>query len=85
MIQAVRNTELAMGTGHKAVSDSEAENKPVARKSIVAACPIRAGEVFTAENLTTKRPGTGISPMRWYEVIGQVAKRDFEPDEAIEL
>ena len=85
MIQAVRNTELAMGTGHKAVSDSEAENKPVARKSIVAACPIRAGEVFTAENLTTKRPGTGISPMRWYEIIGQVAKRDFEPDEAIEL
>ena len=60
-------------------------NKPVARKSIVAAKPIRAGEVFTADNLTTKRPGDGVSPMRWYEVLGQTAKRDFAEDEKIEL
>ena len=85
MVQAVRNIEQAMGTGHKAVSASEAKNKPIARKSIVAARPIQQGEEFTAENLTTKRPGDGISPMRWYEVLGQKAKRSFEEDEAIEL
>lgn len=85
MVQAVRNIEQAMGTGHKAVSASEAKNKPIARKSIVAARPIQQGEEFTAENLTTKRPGDGISPMRWYQVLGQKAKRSFEEDEAIEL
>ena len=85
MITAVRRTEAALGTGRKAVSPSEAKNKPVARKSIVAARPIRKGEVFTAENLTTKRPGTGVSPMRWNEALGQAAKRDFAEDEPIEL
>ncbi len=85
MITAVRRTEAALGTGRKAVSPSEAKNKPVARKSIVAARPIRKGEVFTAENLTTKRPGTGVSPMRWHEALGQAAKRDFAEDEPIEL
>ncbi|WP_395150997.1 N-acetylneuraminate synthase [uncultured Allofournierella sp.] len=85
MVQAVRNIEQAMGTGHKAVSASEAKNKPIARKSIVAARPIQQGEEFTEENLTTKRPGDGISPMRWYQVLGQKAKRSFEEDEAIEL
>ena len=85
MVQAVRHTEAALGTGRKAVSASEAKNKPIARKSIVAARAIKAGETFTAENLTTKRPGDGISPMRWYEVLGKTAGRDFEEDEKIEL
>ena len=85
MVAAVRRTQSALGTGHKAVSASEAKNKPVARKSIVAARPIRQGEEFTAGNLTTKRPGDGVSPMRWHEVLGQKAKRDFAEDEKIEL
>jgi len=59
------------------------KNRPIARKSIVAATVIKAGEVFTEENLAIKRPGTGISPMRWDEVIGQVAQRDYEEDELI--
>ena len=85
MVDAVRHVEAALGDGRKHVTASEASNKPVARKSIVAAKPIRAGEVFTADNLTTKRPGDGVSPMRWYEVLGQTAKRDFAEDEKIEL
>ena len=85
MVQAVRHIEAAMGSGRKTVTPSEAKNKPIARKSIVAACDIKAGEVFTTENLTTKRPGDGISPMRWYDVLGQTAKRDFAQDEKIEL
>lgn len=85
MVQAVRNTEAALGLGKKTVTPSEAKNKPIARKSIVAARPIRKGEVFTAENLTTKRPGDGISPMKWYSIIGTKAKRDFAEDEKIEL
>ena len=85
MVDAVRHVEAALGDGRKHVTASEALNKPIARKSIVAARAIAAGEVFTAENLTTKRPGDGISPMRWYEVLGQTAKRDFAEDEKIEL
>ena len=85
MVQAVRNTEAALGSGKKQVSRSEAGNKAIARKSIVAAREIRAGETFTADNLTTKRPGDGISPMRWYEVLGKTAKRSFAEDEKIEL
>ena len=84
MVQAVRNIEAALGDGHKHLTASEAPNKNVARKSIVAARPIKAGETFTAENLTTKRPGDGISPMRWYDVLGKTATRDFEEDEKIE-
>ncbi len=85
MVQAVRNIEKALGSGKKEVSASEAKNKPIARKSIVASRPIAKGEVFGADNLTTKRPGDGISPMKWYEVLGCVAKRDFAEDEKIEL
>ncbi len=85
MIKAVRNVEKALGTGHKAVTDSEAKNKPIARKSIVAARDIKIGEVFTEENLTTKRPGTGISPMRWYDVLGKRACKAFSEDEPIVL
>ena len=85
MVAAVRHVEAALGDGHKHLTASEAPNKAVARKSIVAARPIRAGETFTADNLTTKRPGDGISPMRWYEVLGRPAPRDFAEDEKIEL
>lgn len=85
MVRAIRNIELALGDGTKRPSPSESKNLPIARKSVVAARRIRAGERFAAENLAVKRPGTGVSPMRWDEVIGQIARRDFEPDELIEL
>jgi N,N'-diacetyllegionaminate synthase len=83
MVTAIRNIEKALGSGIKKPSPSELNNKPIARKSIVVAHDIRKGEQFTEENLTAKRPGTGISPMRWDEVIGQVAQKDYEEDELI--
>ena len=85
MVSAIRNIEKALGTGNKVASPSEIENKDIARKSIVASRMIKKGEVFTKDNITTKRPGSGISPMKWYNVIGAVAKRDFQEDELIEL
>ncbi|MEG2930688.1 MAG: N-acetylneuraminate synthase [Ruthenibacterium sp.] len=85
MVQAIRHTEAALGSVHKHVTESEAKNKPIARKSIVAKRPIRKGEAYSAENLTVKRPGDGISPMRWYETLGKAAPRDFDEDEKIEL
>ena len=83
MVTAIRNIEVALGDGIKRLTPSEARNKPVARKSLVASRAIKAGQVFTAENLTTKRPGTGISPMRWDEFIGQAAQKDYQEDELI--
>lgn len=77
--------EQALGDGVKRPMPSEAANKVVARKSIIAARDIKKGEMLSEENLTTKRPGNGISPMRWYEIIGKAAKRDFMEDELIEL
>lgn len=85
MIAAVRSCEKALGAGRKIVTPSEAKNIAIARKSIVALRPIAQGELFTEENITTKRPGDGISPMRWYDVLGKVAMRDFTEDEKIEL
>lgn len=85
MVHAIRNIEQAMGDGIKRPSPSEAKNKPIARKSLIAAKPIKTGERFTPENLTAKRPGTGISPMRWDEVMGRTATRDYAADELIEL
>lgn len=85
MVSAIRNIEKAIGNGLKEPSSSELTNKAVARKSIVASREIKQGEIFSEYNLTTKRPGTGISPMKWYEVIGKVAARDFSEDEIIEL
>ena len=85
MVAAIRNIEIALGDGVKRVTASEAKNIAVARKSLVAKRAISLGEVFSVENLTTKRPGTGISPMQWDEVIGSVAVRDFLPDELIKL
>lgn len=85
MVKAIRNIELALsGDGFKAPSDSEIKNRVVARKSIVAATFIPKGTAFNEKNLTTKRPGSGISPMRWDEALRQVAIRDFQPDEIIE-
>ena len=83
MVTAIRNIEKAMGTGIKCPSPSEVKNKLIARKSLVAAQPIKAGERFSADNITAKRPGTGISPMCWDEVLGQVAQKDYEKDELI--
>jgi N,N'-diacetyllegionaminate synthase len=84
MIRSIRNIELAMGDGIKRPSASEERNRPIARKSLVAARSIAKGELFSAANLTAKRPGTGISPMRWDEVLGRKASRDFSVDEPIE-
>lgn len=83
MVQAMRNIEIALGNGIKKPSSSELKNKPIARKSIVAARNIRKGESFTKENLTVKRPGNGISPMRWNEVVGQRATKSYTKDELI--
>lgn len=85
MVDAIRNIELAVGTSVKRVSSSERKNKAVARKSIVAAKDIKAGECLTEDNLTVKRPGSGISPMLWDSVMGKKAIRDFAADELIEL
>ncbi|AMQ87979.1 N-acetylneuraminate synthase [Marinobacter sp. LQ44] len=85
MVQGIRNIEKALGDGIKRPSPSELKNKPIARKSLVAARPIKAGEAFTEDNLIAKRPGTGISPMQWDDVIGRTAPRDFSEDELIEL
>lgn len=85
MVTAIRHIEAAMGDGEKKPSQSEQKNIAVARKSIVAAKPIQKGKLFTESNITTKRPGTGVSPMRWLEVLGTPAKRDFSEDELIEL
>jgi N,N'-diacetyllegionaminate synthase len=85
MIQAIRNIERAMGDGIKRTSNSEEKNKISARKSIVAKCSISKGEILTETNITVKRPGNGISPMQWLNVIGKRAIRNFEIDELIEL
>ena len=85
MVRAIRDVETARGSFTKAPTEAEMKNRDVARKSIVAARPIRAGEVFGTDNLTTKRPGTGISPMLWNSVVGKRALRDYEEDELIEF
>ena len=85
MVSAIRNIEVALGDGIKRLTPSEARNKPVARKSLVASQAIKAGEAFSAQNITTKRPGTGVSPMRWDEAMGHTAPRDFVADELIVL
>lgn len=85
MVKAIRNIEIALGNGKKSPSESEKKNVGIVRKSIVARCNIIKGEKFTENNLTTKRPGTGISPMAWNDIIGQKAKRNFDADELIEI
>lgn len=85
MVAAIRNVELALGDGIKRPVASEIKNRAVARKSIVAARAIKCGDAFTADNLTIKRPGTGLSPMLWDQVIGRQAVADFAIDELIRL
>lgn len=83
MVRAIRNIENALGSGEKGVTPSEMANRAVARKSIVAAGNIRKGDIFSESNLAIKRPGDGISPMRWFDVLGKAAKRDYSEDELI--
>ena len=85
LVDGIRNIELAKGSFDKIPTESELKNRVAARKSIVAARNISAGEMFTIANLTTKRPGNGISPMKWNDVIGKTAKRDYMEDELIEI
>lgn len=85
MVQSIRDVEMAMGTGEKGLSYSELKNVSVVRKSIVAKRAIRKGMLFSEDNLSVKRPGTGVNPMQWNKVIGLCAKRDYEEDEMIEL
>ena len=85
MVSAIRHIEQALGDGIKKVSDSERGNISVARKSIVAACSIKKGELLTENNLTVKRPGTGLSPMLWENVIGTTAIKDYEEEDLIQL
>lgn len=85
MVKGIREVEAALGDGVKRASQSEQKNIAIARKSLVAARPIRAGELFSQDNLTTKRPGTGVSPMRWNDIIGKPASRNFSEDELISL
>lgn len=85
MIESIRNIEIAMGDGIKKPAASEIKNVEIVRKSIIAKHKIMEGEIFTEENLTVKRPGSGISPMQWFEIIGTKSKRNFEEDELIEI
>ena len=85
MVKSIRNIELALGNGIKKASNSEKKNIIIARKSIIAKCNIAKGEIFSENNITIKRPGNGISPMRWDEVIGQKAKSSFNTDDLIVL
>lgn len=85
MVDNIRHIEVALGDGEKTPADSEIKNIAIARKSIVAKRDILKGEMLTEENITTKRPGSGISPMRWTEIVGTKAVRDFKEDELIEL
>ncbi|MBR1629448.1 MAG: N-acetylneuraminate synthase [Lachnospiraceae bacterium] len=85
MVDAIRSVETAIGDGRKNPSEAELKNRIAARKSIVAKCDIACGDILSEENLTTKRPGNGISPMLWNEVIGKKAIRDFKMDELIEI
>lgn len=85
MIKAIRKVECSLGDGVKAPSECERKNMVIARKSIVAKCRIKKGEKFSSDNITTKRPGSGINPMRWNEIIGTCALQDFDEDELIEV
>ncbi|MCD4722126.1 MAG: N-acetylneuraminate synthase [Desulfobacula sp.] len=85
MVCAIRNIEKAMGDGEKKAQSVETANKRIVRKSIVAQFGIKKGEIFTSWNLAVKRPGNGLSPVKWYEVLGKKAKKDFLQDEQITL
>lgn len=84
MVQGIRQVEMALGTSVKTPAPSEVKNMDIARKSLVAACEIRCGESFTMKNVTAKRPGTGISPMNYWSLLGKKADRDYKEDEIID-
>lgn len=83
MVKAIRNIEQALGSGVKKPSKSELKNKPIARKSIVAKTDIKKGEILSENNIAVKRPANGISPMRWDEIVGNIAQKDYKEDELI--
>ncbi|MGJ0290688.1 N-acetylneuraminate synthase [Aliarcobacter cryaerophilus] len=83
MVQSIRNIELALGDGIKKPSEGEIKNIVIARRSLVAKCDVKKGTVFSEDNLIVKRPGNGISPMRWDEIVGTVATKDYKEDELI--
>jgi N,N'-diacetyllegionaminate synthase len=83
MVSSIRNIEKALGSDEKKPSPSESTNIDIVRKSIVASQAIKKGDILSNENITTKRPGTGISPMKWDEVIGTVVKKDYQMDDLI--
>ncbi|MCK5187054.1 MAG: N-acetylneuraminate synthase, partial [Deltaproteobacteria bacterium] len=85
LVKAIRNIENALGDGIKRPSRSEMNTKIIVRKSIVAATDIKKGELLSEHNLTVKRPGNGISPLKWNEVVGKKAASNFEKDNLIEL
>lgn len=84
MVDMIRHVEVAIGDGIKKVSPSELKNQDIARKSIIAKTAIKTGDVFTEENITTKRPGSGINPMKWFDLLGKTAKHDYQEDYLIE-
>ena len=84
MVSTIRTVEQVMGSGVKGPMPSELKNRSIARKSLVATQPIKIGEVFTHENMTAKRPGTGISPMEYWELLGSVSKRQLVEEEVIQ-
>lgn len=84
MVRSIREVETALGSAVKQAAPSELKNRPIARKSLVAASAIRKGEAFTAANLDVKRPGDGVSPLRFWDVLGQFAERDYEPDDKVQ-
>ena len=83
MVKAIRNIELALGDGIKKPSPSESSNIEIVRKSIVAKKDIKKGQMLSLENVTVKRPGIGINPMRWDEIVGTVATKDYKEDDLI--
>lgn len=85
MVDSIRKVEIILGSEIKQASPSEKDNISIIRKSIVAARAITKGEVFTEENITVKRPGIGVDPMRWNEVLGRVASQNYEMDEMIRI
>ena len=85
MINSIRNIEKAMGNGIKSPTESEKEIKKLVRKSIVAKSEIKKGQIFSDLNLTVKRPGTGISPMNWDNIIGKLSNKDYREDDLINL
>lgn len=85
LVKKIRNTEMALGSSNKIVTESEKKNKEIARRSIVAKTDIKIGEIFSEKNITVKRPGNGIGPENWFKVIGKIAKSNFVEDEQIKL